>query len=170
MQSIDYPENMSGMNTPNPSKLRQWAPALIPVVALILVVLFGAPDKPSEDFGWLNRMAKSGDSGAQLQVGLAYRDGRYGLSADADKGMYWLKQAANNGNAYAEDTIAEMYATGNGAEQNTALAMQWWKKSIKDGDPQARLHMSEALIKAGKVQEAESLLPAEHSDLKLNYN
>ncbi len=171
MQSIDYTENLATTQPHNPKgQLRHWAPVLIPVIAIALAILFGMPDKASDDIGWLNRLAKAGDSGAQLQVGLAYRDGRYGLTADATKGFYWLQQAANNGNAYAEDTVAEMYASGTGTPQDITLAMQWWTKSMHDGDPQARLHMSEALIKSGKIQEAEGLLHRDHTDLKLQYN
>ena len=172
MQSINCTESLPAASQPHNRKslFRQWAPVVLPVLAIALVAIFGTPDKASDDIGWLNRLAKEGDSGAQLQVGLAYRDGRYGLTADATKGLYWLKRAAENGNAYAEDTVAEMYATGTGTPQDTALAMQWWTKSMQDGDPQARLHMSEALIKSGKIQEAESLLHSDHSDLTLQYH
>lgn len=173
MQLVNYPDDaLKSNNSPAASKitLRQWLPGILPLVAIALACAFGTADKAGEDINWLSRLANTGDSGAQLQVGLAYRDGRYGLTPDARKGLYWLKRAAQNGNAYAEDTLGSMYAQGNGTASDPAQAMQWWKKSMHDGEPQARLHLSEALIKTGKVQQAEALLQPHHPHLALQYN
>ena len=148
---------------------KQWWPALIPLIAIVIVGVLGTADKPAEDINWLSRLASEGDSGAQLQVGLAYRNGRYGLTADAEKGLYWLKLAAENGNAYAEDTVATMYATGSGTPKDPAQAIIWWRKSMQDGDNEARLHLGEALLKSGDVQQAESLLHNPYEHLELNY-
>lgn len=129
------------------------------LLAVIAVVsLLGSTDKPSDDINWLSQLAKGGDSNAQLQLGLDYRDGRLGLSPDAATGLTWLRQAAEQGNAFAEDAVGSMYANGNGTKKNPALAMYWWQKGMNDGSHEARLHLSEALIQAGKVQQAEALL------------
>jgi hypothetical protein len=36
--------------------------------------------------------------------------------------------------------------------------MKWWKKAMHDGYQDARIHMSESLIKTGHTQEAEALM------------
>ena len=72
---------------------------------LLLTLLAHGSHRPSDaqELDWLSRLANAGDAGAQLQLGLAYRDGRYGLTADARTGQYWLDRAARNGMAYASD-------------------------------------------------------------------
>lgn len=144
-------------SSPN-NPLKSWVPPLILVAAIILVSVLGSADKPSDDVKWLNRLADSGNSDAALQLGLDYRDGRMGLPQDPVTGITWLKRSASEGNAFAEDELGKMYANGVGTSKNSALAMKWWKNAMRDGDPNARLHLSEALIEAGKVREGEALL------------
>ena len=138
--------------------VRGWLPGVLLIVAVVAISVLGRSANPRAELDGLNQLAKAGDAGAELQLGLAYRDGRYGLNPDAKTGLYWLQQAATSGNAYAEDAVALAYAKGQGTEKNTELASQWWRKSIHDGYPEARVHMSEALIQAGHMHQAEQLL------------
>jgi TPR repeat protein len=136
----------------------RWLAGVLLIALILASALLGAPNKPRDELDWLSRLANNGDAGAQLQLGLAYRDGRYGLAPDSKTAMYWLKQSAAGGNAYAEDAIGSAYANGQGTEQDLKLARQWWRKAVKDGDPEARVHLADALIRAGRTQEANQLL------------
>jgi TPR repeat protein len=147
------PENPSSNN-----QFKSWIPPLILLVAIVLISVLGSADKPSDDVKWLNRLADSGNSDAALQLGLDYRDGRLGLPRDAATSLNWLKRSASEGNAFAEDELGKMYANGVGTTKNSLIAMKWWKSAMQDGDPNARLHLSEALIEAGKVRQGEALL------------
>jgi TPR repeat protein len=151
--------NVAHNHSPHDTKrLGKWFLGAMLAMAAVAVILLGSAVKADDEIGWLNRLAESGDEGAQLQLGLAYRDGHYGLTPDLTKEMYWIKRAAENGNAYAEDALASMYAEGRGTEKDMASAMKWWKKAMHDGYQDARIHMSESLIKTGHTQEAEGLL------------
>jgi len=79
--------------------------AAIAAGGLLLTLLAHGAHRPSDtqELDWLSRLAAADDAGAQLQLGLAYRDGRYGLAPDARTGQYWLDRAARNGQAYAAD-------------------------------------------------------------------
>ena len=70
----------------------------------------------SREVDWLSQLAHAGNDGAQLQLGLAYREGRYGLQVDAKTGLYWLTAAAKQENGYAADLVANAYATGEGPQ------------------------------------------------------
>lgn len=142
----------------SPVTLRHWAPALLLVAAVAAISVLGKPDSANSELSWLKQLSDAGDSGAQLQLGVAYRDGLYGLKPDAKTGLYWLKQSANTGNAYSEDTVGVAYAKGQGTQANAELASQWWRKAMQNGDQSARIHLSEALISAGQVNQAEQLL------------
>lgn len=76
--------------------------AAVAAGGLLLTLLMHAAHRPSDaqELDWLSRLANAGDAGAQLQLGLAYRDGRYGLATDPRTGQYWLDRAARNGQVY----------------------------------------------------------------------
>jgi uncharacterized protein len=98
-----------------------WLGAAI-AAALILVFLLqgGLPPSDSQELAWLNQLAAADNPDAQLQLGLAYRDGRYGLAPDAVAGQYWLEKAARNGQEYAVDLLAGHPATGKAGVDNVA--------------------------------------------------
>jgi uncharacterized protein len=132
-------------------------PLGILAAAIVASVVLGSHVSPRDELDWLTRLANQGDTGAQLQLGLAYRDGRYG-PADTKTGFYWLQRSAAGGNAFAEDTIGKAYAEGLGTTRNIALAKQWWRKAIKHGDPEARIHLADSLIQSGHTREGNALL------------
>lgn len=134
-----------------------WLPGTLLVVAIIAIALLGSPTKPQAELDWLSKLANNGDAGAQLQLGLAYREGRYGLTPDAKAGLFWLKKSASAGNAFAEDAIANAYASGQGTKQDAQQAEQWWRKAIKDGDRNAKVHLANELFQTGHTQEADQL-------------
>jgi TPR repeat protein len=170
MRLVDYSHQMLHASDPiaEPSETAKpvaktsvflrWLPGLFLVAMILASVLLGSPNKARDELDWLSRLANNGDAGAQLQLGLAYRDGRYDLTPDLKTAMYWLKQSASGGNAYAENALGSAYAKGQGTERDLKLAQQWWRKAVKDGDPEARLHLADTLIRAGQTQEANQLL------------
>ncbi|GAB6040360.1 tetratricopeptide repeat protein [Endothiovibrio diazotrophicus] len=102
---------------------------------------------------WLGRLADRGDDGAQLQLGLAYREGRYGLQADAATGLHWLEAAARQGNGYAADLVGNAYAEGRGAAPDLNRAERWWKRAAERGNANAQRHLGQRLLAAQREQE-----------------
>lgn len=87
-----------------PSKLKRWllgAGLVLGAVVLAAIGSHGTVVPPDQEVAWLSRLAANGDAGAQMQLGLAYREGRYGLKPDEKTGLFWLAKARNNGQAYA---------------------------------------------------------------------
>ncbi len=85
----------------------RWLAATAAGGLLLALLVHGArPPSAEQELAWLTRLADAEDPGAQLQLALAYRDGRYGLAPDVKTGQYWLERAARNGQAYAADLIA----------------------------------------------------------------
>ena len=91
-------------------------------MALLLGFLLGSGHAPSDaqEIAWLGRLAAAGNPDAQLQLGLAYREGRYGLMPNAANGRYWLRKAAGNGQRYAADVLAGDPASGKAGAAATA--------------------------------------------------
>jgi len=132
----------------------------------------GGVSGPSE-VELLNQLAKSGDTGAQLQLGLAYEEGRYGLKTNPQTGLFWLTAAARHGDAYAADEVAKAYATGYGTQRDPQQALHWWAIAAEGGNADAQTHMGEYLIDTGEKREGVALLrnaadrgdPIAHADL-----
>jgi TPR repeat protein len=144
--------------TERPWLVSNLLPVGLLVTAIAASLLLGNHVKSRDELDWLTQLANQGDSGAQLQLGLAYRDGRYGLVPDAKTGLYWLQRSAAGGSAYAEDAIGMAYAKGEGTKQDNGAAEQWWQKAINHGDREARIHLADALIQAGRTDEGNALL------------
>jgi uncharacterized protein len=104
----------------------------------------------AQEINWLTQLAKSGDSGAQLQLGLAYQNGRYGIRQDVDKGEHWLDTAAQNGNAYAADLVGNHLAEDKPDQLDKAA--YFWKKAAQQGNADAQLHLGEYLEQQGDKQ------------------
>ena len=142
----------------NTGNWTRWIPVALLAGTFIAILTLGTSDKPGEELDWLSRLSNEGDTGAQLQLGLAYRDGHYGLKPDQKTAFYWLQKAANNGDAFAEDAVGSAYARGMGVQKNQSLAEQWWHKAARDGSKDARVHLAESLLRQNHQQEAERLL------------
>jgi TPR repeat protein len=92
----------------------------------------------------LTQLAQDGDEGAQLQLGLTYREGRNGVAPDQTKAIYWLERAADGGQSYAQDLVGQMYATGDGVPSDATQAVSWWQKAAAKGSADAQRRLGEA--------------------------
>ena len=78
----------------------------------------------------LRKSAFAGDSTAEYQLAMRYRDGAWGVEADQRKALAWLKLSANHGNTLAMSTLASAYNTGAfGLNQDAALAASWRERA-----------------------------------------
>ena len=133
-----------------------WMTAVGLLGVVILIAANNAAVSEQNEVDWLNRLAVSGDSGAQLQLGLAYQEGRYGLEQDARTGLYWLTAAARGGNAYAADLVANRYAAV--VPQQMQKAVYWWQQAADEGNTDADVQLGEYMMHTGVQKEALSWL------------
>jgi TPR repeat protein len=124
--------------------------AIAGTIAVIAARSGGVP--AGHEVDWLNQLAVSGNTGAQLQLGLAYRDGRYGLKPAPSTALYWLRAAAKGGNAYAADTVANHYASN--AQADLQQALPWWQLAARGGNADAQVHLGEFMLTTGHDQRA----------------
>lgn len=111
------------------------------VVAPLRAAAGGAPDLAA-----IRSAARSEHTGAQLLLGLAYLEGRYGLRRDPQRAVYWLRRAARDGQPYAQLRLGELYEQGVGVAADPAHAVYWWRRSAGAGNAQGQLHLGEALL------------------------
>ena len=66
------------------------------------------------------------------EMGKRYLLGR-GVPQDNQKAFNYFLQAANEGDAKAQNEVGFMYATGKGTEQNDELAMKYYERAANQG-------------------------------------
>jgi uncharacterized protein len=176
MQAVQYARDLflfhPEKNSRSIKQNLRWVPIGAGLVAISLALAgnFVTHISPSQEADWLNRLAQKEDAGAQLQLGLAYREGKYGLAQDSRTGFYWLKRAAQNGNTYAADQLGIAYAQGQGTAMDKASAQHWLQVAADQGsrDARRRLGMASesALEAAANIISGKTLLDQEGSSLQ----
>ena len=91
--------------TPRKPQRRSYRAAVGALVACLALSGVLLHHRNPSSFPLLQHAAADGDENAQLLLGLAYRDGRQGVTPDPAKATYWLRRSAEGGNAYAEGLL-----------------------------------------------------------------
>ena len=92
------------------------------------------------DFEKKVKLANSGDSQAQFELGSQYSIGD-GVAKDYSKGFYWYEKAAKQGNVYAQHNIGLMYEKGVGVVLDYSKAVGWYEKSVAAGYADSQLNL-----------------------------
>ena len=100
----------------------------------LLASLLSAPlqEVKSVSVSSLAQRAESGDAQAQLELALAYDEGK-GVPQDAARAVEWFRKAAEQGNARAQNSLGVLYAQGRGVPRDRQEAVRWYKKAAKQG-------------------------------------
>jgi hypothetical protein len=71
--------------------------------------------------------AQKGDAEAQFELGKNYETGRIGLPKDYAQALHWYRAAADQGDPYAEASLAIMYNFGKGVAKDLVQAYMWYE-------------------------------------------
>jgi TPR repeat protein len=82
--------------------------------------------------------ANNGDIEAMNAMGFWYEEGWSGLSKDDTQAVNWYRKAAEQGNAFAQNSLGSMYCDGQGLEKNYAQAVNWYRKAAEQGNDVAQ--------------------------------
>jgi TPR repeat protein len=96
--------------------------------------------KVPEAFEAIRAMAEEQYAPAQVEMGLAYENGR-GVPKLVSEAVSWYREAALQNNAAGQYNYGRMYAEGKGVVQNAAEAAQWFDKAAKQGHAQAKARL-----------------------------
>ncbi len=97
--------------------------------------------------GW-----KTWHTDVESHLGVMYLDGD-GVEQNYDNALRYLTQAAEAGNAVAQNNLAYMYAQGVGVEQDRKKAIAWGVKSAMQGNAPAQLSMGGAYERGEGVEQ-----------------
>ncbi|MBF0419603.1 MAG: sel1 repeat family protein [Magnetococcales bacterium] len=112
----------------------QWFVAVALVLVLVTAIVGVPHHSNSASVQLIRHMAQDGNPDAQLQLGLAYRAGRYHLAKNDRLALYWLQRAAEE-IPFAAILVGDAYARGvAGIAADPGLAQEWWKRAALAGD------------------------------------
>ena len=75
----------------------------------LLVTITGAHAMTQEEAALIANSAQRGSAGAQVLFAGIYKDGTSGYLRDERLAAYWYEQAAEQGNAYAQQMLSDLY-------------------------------------------------------------
>ena len=102
------------------------------VIILMLATCAFSQNPSSRSVAEVTQQAEVGSIEAQLQLGLAYEEGR-GVPQSDELALKWYRKAAEQGSAKAQNKVGVMYALGHGAVQDQTEAFRWYKKAALQG-------------------------------------
>lgn len=87
-------------------------------------------------------LANQKDADAQLNMGIAYRDGSDGPPKNLVEAFKWFQLSALQGNKAAQFNLGMMYDNGRGVRQDYAKAVNWYRKAIDQGSVTAKYRLA----------------------------
>src|SRR5262249_33105349 len=90
----------------------------------------------------MRAMAEEGYAPAQVEMGLAFENGR-GVPKLITEAVSWYREAAVQGNAAGQYNYGRLYAEGKGVPQNDVEARSWFEKAAKQGHAQAKARLKQ---------------------------
>jgi hypothetical protein len=88
-------------------------------------------------------LALDGSAETQRKIGRIYLYGYYGIQADEDEGLYWLKKAAEQGDADAQHTMGNQYQWCTDAPGHKTEAIKWYTKAAEQGHAKAQFRLGD---------------------------
>ena len=82
---------------------------------------------------WYLRLAKTGDAGAQYNLGLTYSRGE-GVAVDYKRAARWFREASRRGHVQAQHNLGMLYHEGKGVPKDARQAYYWVRVAALQGD------------------------------------
>ena len=86
-------------------------------------------DNDTAQLTLLRDKAEKGDAQAQLDLGVAFYRGKFGMPTNYAEAVKWFHKAAEQENADAQYNAGVCYANARGVEKNWTEAVKWYRKA-----------------------------------------
>ncbi|MFL6688776.1 MAG: hypothetical protein ACJ8IR_01105 [Alphaproteobacteria bacterium] len=110
--------------------------SVAPKAAAALPAMPAAAAAPVPEMQKLAALANTGDSRAQMLLGLKYLEGN-GVAANEAESARWLSRAAQQGEPLAQYRLGTLYERGRGLPASAQQATHWYELAAKQGNRKA---------------------------------
>ena len=110
--------------------------------------------------GWFKKAADKGDSTAQDNLGVMYRDG-IGVSKTPSEAAKWFELSAKQGNPQGQGNLGQLYFEGVGVNIDLSLAYAWSAIAVKNGNSgfaKNNMELAKANLKPDQLKKADLLV------------
>lgn len=114
----------------NGSVPRRSSAARIFLILFAISFLLHGQEGPPAGRPTLRERAAKGDADAQFTLGKNYEAGRGGLKKDPSEAYRWYQKAADQGDPFAQASVALLYRFGKGVPQDYVQAYMWFQLSV----------------------------------------
>lgn len=97
--------------------------------------------------------AQRGSDGAQVLLAVMYLHGDPTHEKNESLAAKWFENAAEQGNAYAQKMLGDLYEQGRGVPKNLKLSADWREKSANRGNTEAQLMLGEMYLNGEGVNQ-----------------
>jgi len=102
------------------------------------LALLGSEDSEKESFCLFLSAAKQGYVKAQYEVGKCYLSG-LGVKRNQEEAINWFHKAAEQGDAEAQENVADLYYnSGKASKQDELESIKWYRKAAEQGNARAQ--------------------------------
>jgi TPR repeat protein len=110
----------------------------------------GVEPNPIEAFNWYQKAAQQGDADSQLELGAIYMQGMSLpgklIAKDSDKGLYWIRESAEQNNAEAQFALASLII-----DEQPEEAISFYKKAAENGNKFSMHNLASIYLKGDVV-------------------
>jgi len=110
----------------------------------------GVESNPIEAFNWYQKAAQQGDADSQLELGAIYMQGMSLpgklIAQDSDKGLYWIRESAEQNNAEAQFALASLII-----DEQPEEAISFYKKAAENGNKFSMHNLASIYLKGDVV-------------------
>ena len=99
----------------------------------------------------LRARAQQGDAKSQFEMGAAFSLGKFGVAQDYVEAVRWLRKAAEQNFAPAQNHLGVCYHDGLGLTINYEEAVKWFRKAAEQGDADAQCNLGTRYLRGEGV-------------------
>jgi len=121
------------------------------IVFMVAFMASTAHAMTQEEATMVANAAQRGSDGAQVLLAVMYLHGDATHAKNEALAANWFEKAAEQGNAYAQKMLGDLYEQGRGVPKNLKLSADWREKSANRGNTEAQLMLGKMYLNGSGV-------------------
>jgi len=110
-------------------------------------------DTDGQKLAEIQAKAEKGDAKAQLELGNAFSSGGFGLEKNQQEALKWIRKAAEQNYALAQNDLGVCFVAGKGLEKDQQEAVKWFRKAAEQGFAMSQFNLGTCYYNGNGVRQ-----------------